>query len=250
MDKNASEEQSALPVPKPRRHVSGDINLNNSQTSYENVAIDLINKKINIKDENLQNNAKSKLETNKLFLMPSTSNINEELATSVQKSVQMNDLQNISNNNYRNLSKQLDEINKLSNIYNDDENVTAKPVPVPAPRRSTASMPANKIENSLHAGNKSSCPSSTGAISKQSIVKNNNATRDLSPKKEKVKNGSKNTGSYSFVSDECDSGSSDNIPAKFTLKKTFSSSSIDSSQSGASNNDSSHGQKYQTSSPA
>lgn len=242
MDKNQNEEQTAVPVPKPRRSVANE-SLNNSRTSYENVAIDLINKKINIKDENLQNNTKSKLETNKLFLMPTTQNPIDDSTVN-----QINDLQNASNNNiYRNLSIQLDEINKLSNIYNDDENVTAKPVP--APRRSNVSASSSKIDNSLHKSNKIGCSPLTGAINKQPMTKSNNSERDASPKKETIKNGSKNCGSYNLVSDECDSGSSDNIPAKFRLKKTLSNNSLNSSQSGSSNTDA-NSSKFHTSSPS
>lgn len=239
----------AVPVPKPRRHVivEGDFN---GRTSYENVSMDLINKNIDIKNENLQNNSKNKLQVNKTFILPTppaaatTSVIPTTLATSTNGSndvsmanvlTKLNDLQ--VNNNGRNCAINLDEVNKLSNIYNDDEN---NQKPVPAPRRSNTHSAAKleKVFNEKTALNANSCAASTGAISK-TTNKNVNQNEEKSKK-------SNASGSYSLVSDDVDS--IDSSGGKFSLNKSLSSSSLASTQSGSSNTEGS-GSKYHTTSP-
>lgn len=262
MESNVDEHDSmVVPVPKPRRHnVNTNTNLNNNKLAYENVSIDLINKNINIKEENMQNNAKNKLQTNKLFLMPNTStaaspspsssssssnNINETSSSSSVNSggstqilTNLNDLANAPSKNQKNLSTiQLDEINKLSNIYNDDENVNVKPVP--APRRANAAPSNVKQFN---------CTASTGAISKQSTAFDINDFLE-SPKAKSKHNKNKNKGSYSFgADDECDATGSEDFVRKYSLKKHLSNSSLSSSQSGSSSADPS-GSKYHSASP-
>lgn len=218
-----NDEKSSVPIPKPRRHnINTDTNLNN-KTSYENVSIDLINKNINIKDENLQNNAKNKLQTNKLFLMPTTSanlNNNNNDATNPQILTNLNDLANASSNkNQKNISAHLDEVNKLSNIYNDDENANVKPVP--APRRSSSTI---KVDNVLL--NKISCSPSTGAINKQRDTFLDDFIDDAPKSKSKA---GKSSGSYSFGQDDTDA--SESHGSKFVLRKTHSNSSLSSTQS-------------------
>lgn len=243
------------PVPKPRRHnLNTNTNLNN-KLSYENVSIDLINKNINIKEENIQNNSKNKLQTNKLFLMPNTStassnnnNINETTSSassssscgSTQILTNLNDLANAPTKNQNIRSTiQLDEINKLSNIYNDDENVNVKPVP--APRRSNTTTNIKQFN----------CTASTGAISKQSTSFDINDFLE-SPKAKSKHN--KSSGSYSFAGaaaaadDECDASINDGFVRKFSLTKRLSNSSLSSSQSGSSTADPS-GSKYNSASP-
>lgn len=196
-------------MPKPRRHnLNVDANLNN-KISYENVSIDLINKNINIKEENIQNNAKNKLQTNKLFLMPTASTTAD---TSAPILTNLNDLANAPTKHQKNTAD-LDEVNKLSNIYNDDANENVKPVAAPR-RASTASC--TKQFN---------CAPSTGAISKQPTFDINDF---IESPKAKSKNG-KQSGNYSFGKDECDN---DDFPRKFSLKKRLSDSSISSSTSG------------------
>lgn len=204
----------------------------------------------------MQNNAKNKLQTNKLFLMPNTStaavspststnNINEASSPSsfsggsTQILTNLNDLANAPSKNQKNQSTiQLDEINKLSNIYNDDENVNVKPVP--APRRANAAPSNVKQYN---------CTASTGAISKQST-----STFDIndfleSPKAKSKNNKKSNKGSYSFgADDECDATGSEEFVRKYSLKKHLSNSSLSSSQSGGSSVDPS-GAKYASPSP-
>lgn len=253
-----------VPVPKPRRHnVNTDTNLNNNKLAYENVSIDLINKNINIKEENMQNNAKNKLQTNKLFLIPNTStaaasstspsssnnNINETSSSSsssvsggsTQILTNLNDLANAPSKNQKNLSTiQLDEINKLSNIYNDDENVNVKPVP--APRRANAAPSNVKQFN---------CTASTGAISKQSTSFDiNDFLESPKAKSKHDKNKNKAQGSYSFAADVDggDTTGSEDFVRKYSLKKHLSNSSLSSSQSGSSTADPS-GLKYSSASP-
>lgn len=270
MESNVDDHDGVVvPVPKPRRHnLNTNVNLNNNKLAYENVSIDLINKNINIKEENMQNNAKNKLQTNKLFLMPNTSaviaataataptaasssssnNINETSSSvsggssssssgSTQILTNLNDLANAPSKNQKNLSIQLDEINKLSNIYNDDENVNVKPVP--APRRSNAPTSQVKQYN---------CTASTGAISKQST--SFDISDFLESPKSKSKHNNKSKGSYSFAADDDgDATSSDDFVRKFSLKKRLSNSSLSSSQSGSSSTADPNGSKYSSASP-
>lgn len=249
MDSNA-DDHTGVPVPKPRRHNLNTNNNLNNKLSYENVSIDLINKNINIKEENIQNNAKTKLQTDKLFLMPNTStassnNANETSpgsstsgcsgsASSAQILTNLNDLANAPAKNQKNLSIHLDEINKLSNIYNDDENVNVKPVP--APRRPNTTSDIKQFN----------CTASTGAISKQSTSFDINDFLE-SPKAKSKHN--KSAGSYSFgADDECDASSNDGFVRKFSLTKRLSNSSLSSSQSGSSTADP-HALKYNSASP-
>lgn len=253
MDEGKNGNVSPVPVPKPRRHIILGNEFNGKQ-SYENVSIDSINKNIDIKNENLQNNnSKNKIPLNKTFMIPSASSSSPAppppLSPTVGMSAstnsamsddhminvltELNDLQSSSKDVNRNLASALDEVNKLSNIYSDDENVKHKPVP--APRRSNASS----LERDT---NSASTSSSTGAISKIS-------NKNLYPSLENVKK-SKCSGSYSFVSDDTDSIDSA-APPKYTLNKStsLSNSSLASTQSGSSNTESSHGTKYHTTSP-
>lgn len=234
--KTASE--TPVPVPKPRRHTANtDANLKNHKIAYENVSIDLINKQINIKDENIQNNTKNKLQTNKLFLMPNTSmtsNNNNDITSSTQILTNLNDLANAPVKHQKNLTIQLDEVNKLSNIYNDDENVNVKPVP--APRRS------NAINDNVKQFN---CDPSTGAIKKQPTTIDINDFIE-SPKSTKKSTHGKNAGSYSFADDECDATSSDDFPRKFSLRKRLSNSSLSSTGSSTADG---NGSKFHSASP-
>lgn len=247
MDNGNNGNDSPVPVPKPRRHIALG-NAFNDKTKYENVSIDLINKNIDIKNENLQNNSKHKMPLNKTFILPSatsssspppapqpqstsTSNATNEHMINVL--TELNDLQSSSKDVNRNLASTLDEVNKLSNIYSDDENMKHKPVP--APRRSNASS----LERDANLGCASS---STGAISKLS---NKNMYPCLEGEKK-----SKYSGSYSFVADETDSYEFD-TPPKYTLNKnsSLSNSSLASTQSGSSNTEGSPSSKYHTTSP-
>lgn len=240
MDK-CGENETPVPVPKPRRQNNNnntDANLNN-KLAYENVSIDLINKNINIKDENIQNNSKNKLQTNKLFLMAnaSTTSNNNDTTSSTQILTNLNDLANAPTKNQKNAAiHQLDEVNKLSNIYNDDENVNVKPVP--APRRS----------NAISAVKQFNCSPSTGAINKKptTIDINDFIESPTAKTKTKAKYG-KTSGSYSFMDDDCD-GNSDDPPKKIILNKRLSNSSLSSSQSGSSMNEGSSS-KFTSASP-
>lgn len=228
MDDNMDKQ---MPVPTPRRNNDVDVNLNN-KIAYENVSIELMNKNVNIKEENIQNNSKNKLQTNKLFLLPNTStNSNNNDVSSTQILTNLNDLANAPNKNVKNVS--LDEVNKLSNIYNDDANVNVNVKPVPAPRRTNAT---SKQFN---------CTNSTGAINKKPTID----IKDFieSPKEKlKSKNG-KSSGSYSFMDDDCD-GDSDDVPKKLSLKKRSSISSLGSSHSGSSITEG-NSSKYNSASP-
>lgn len=249
MDEGKNRNDSPVPVPKPRRHILMG-NEFNGKTSYENVSIDLINKNIDIKNENLQNNSKNKIPLNKTFLMaaspssssspppsPSAGTTGSTNSDAHPQNVltELNDLHSASKDSNRNLASTLDEVNKLSNIYSDDENVKQKPVP--APRRSNASS----LERD---SNLASASSSTGAISKIS-------NKNLYPSLENEKK-SKYSGSYSFVADETDSMDG-GAPPKYSLNKnamSMSNSSLASTQSGSSNTtESSPSAKYHTTSP-
>lgn len=221
-------DQTPVPVPKPRRHNNNtDTNLNN-KIAYENVSIDLINKNINIKDENIQNNSKNKLQTNKMFLMINTTSMtsNNNESNNTQILTNLNDLANAPVKNQKNVS--LDEVNKLSNIYNDDENVNIKPVP--APRRSNANTNSKQFN----------CAPSTGAINKIPTIDINDFIE--SPKATVKSKSGKCSGSYSFGNDDFD----DDSPKKFSRKKRESISSLSSSHSSSSVTE---GSKYHSPSP-
>lgn len=228
MDEEAVKEAS-VPVPKPRRNCTANEANRVEKTSYENVSIDLINKNININEENLQNNSKDKLQSNKSFMKQvaeTTHSTSNELDSIEANNVlaKLNDL-HVNNNDKINPIR-LDEVNKLSNIYNDDENVKK---PVPAPRRSNAQC-SNKVNNNAESISSGGCSPSTGAIRKNSYK-------------------NKNSGSYNLVSDEGDISSGDGFAAgKYNLNKSLSSSSLASSQSSNSNAESG-GAKYHTTSP-
>lgn len=233
-----------MPVPKPRRHIMLSNEFNGGKTAYENVSIDLINKNIDIKTENLQNNAKNKIPLEKTFLLPTTTTapssssppLSPTPSTNSAVLTELNDLQSSSSKDVnRNLATVLDEVNKLSNIYSDDENLKHKPVP--APRRPNVS--GNSLERDT---NLASTSASTGAISKVS-------NKSMYPCVDKGKKA-KSSGSYSFVSDDNDSFDG-GAPPRYTLNKhaSMSNSSLASTQSGSSNTESSPGSKFHTSSP-
>lgn len=231
MDSIENNEEMPAPVPKPRRNavnINTDANLNN-KTAYENVSIDLINKNINIKDENLQINTKNnKLQTDKRFLIsnaatnPTVETVNTQILT------KLNDLTNVPSKTQKNASINLDEVNKLNSIYSDDVNETVRPVP--APRRSNACKVQNTEKMNQLPSTSSECESSK---------KIDDKFRESSSKSEQ-----KQTGSYSFVQDECDTSSIDAAPAKYSVRRYSSSSSLDSSHS-SSNAET----KYQSTSP-
>lgn len=216
-----STNETFAPIARPRRHIIVDRELIN-KSSYENVSIDLINKNIDIKNENLQNNTKNKLPPNKTFLVSTQSVSSTDALHMINVLTEMNDLQSTSGKDTnKNLIVQLDEVNNLNSIYNDSNIEESQKKPVPVPRRSNANTP-NKMDLN-------SSPSTSGIISK---VNNDEKTRESC------------TGSYSFINDETDS--SELGTGKFSLRKTQSNSSLTSSQSGSSNND---GAKYYTSPP-
>lgn len=255
MDDGNNGNDSSVPVPKPRRHIML-ANEFSGKTSYENVSIDLINKNIDIKNENLQNNSKNKIPLNKTFMVPTSPTLPVPVQPSFSSPAArtttpstsgslndghmanvltaLNDLQSTSKDVNRNLANALDEVNKLSNIYSDDENVKHKPVP--APRRSNASS----LERDTNLA--ASTSSSTGAISK---ISNKNVYPCLENEKK-----SKYSGSYSFVADDTDAIDF-SAPPKYILNKntSISNSSLASTQSGSSNTESSPGSKYHTTSP-
>lgn len=258
---------SSVPVPKPRRNLV--LGYSPQKTSYENVSIDLINKNIDIKNENLQNNSKNKIPLNKAFMLPASPP--PQPVTTVASSVapgpgnvltELNDLQSSSKDVNRNLASTLDEVNKLSNIYSDDENLKHRPVP--APRRSNAGSlerDANLVSpsTSLSTGaisklsNKSMYPSLDGVKKSKSSGSYSFVSDEASPSSCASIDGgkkSKYAGSYSLMSDETDSADF-GPPPKYTLNKnaSMSNSSLASTQSGSSNTEGSPGSKYHTTSP-
>lgn len=210
--------EALSPVPKPRRHLLLDSELAN-KSSYENVSIDLINKTIDIKNENLQNNSKNKLPLNKTFLVPTPD------AHMINVLTEMNDLQTtIAKDTNKNATVQLDEVNNLSCIYNDTNIDEIQKKPVPAPRRSHTNT-SNKVD-------KLPSPSTSGAVSR---LENNSC--DSIPYKGR-------SGSYSLVHNEA--SINENVNEKASLQKTPSNSSLASTHSGNSNTE---GSKYQKTPP-
>lgn len=240
------EQSQVIPIPRPRRQVVIESNQTNTKTAYENVSIDIINKNVNINNENLHNNAKAKLQNNKTFLIK-----NDEHRNSVI--TELNDLHSDKNRNTSPL--RLDEVNKLSNIYDIDEN---NKKPVPAPRRSASKTSVSSGEkgsgeydfqkNSMDFVDDGastskvmrSSPVSTGAISKISNVETKSP--DSSPKNnnERMMKIRGSCDGYDFMP-----GDNDYLDSEM---KSLSCSSLNSSQSSNSNSDKS-GTKFNTSSP-
>ena len=119
MDNNAD---GPKPVPQPRRLVTPQTN--NNSTAYENVSIDLINKNIQINDDNLQCNERAKIQNNKTFLLPSPNNAN--------------------NDSYKNVITEVNNLNigKSKNIEEKNILHTDDSTPVPAPRKTSTKTPS------------------------------------------------------------------------------------------------------------
>lgn len=137
------------PVPQPRRTKLNDDDGNNRQT-YENVSIDMMNKVININDDNLQTNRKVKIQNDKTFMLASTSTTTT--TTTTDRIINTNN-NNSTESSHSSLaygsvgvggaSNRLDRIEK-NNLFDANKNVSAKNfeqshklnnLPVPAPRR-------------------------------------------------------------------------------------------------------------------
>lgn len=148
------------PVFKPRRHIMLDNELNGGKKTYENISIDSINKNFDIKNENLQNNAKIKVLVNKAFMLPSSPPL-PTLSTSALNDAhlltKLDDLQSTSKDLNRNLAIALHEVNKLR------EN--AKQKAVTAPRRSNASS----LERDNNSASTSSLTGTNSKISKKNV---------------------------------------------------------------------------------
>lgn len=241
----SSQQTQVLPTPRPRRQVIIENEPTNNKTAYENVSIDIINKNINIKDENLQNNNRAKLQNNKTF-MASTNSLNDEHRTKVI--TELNDLHSDKNKNRSSL--RLDETNKLSNIYDLDEN---NKKPVPAPRRSASksaissdekgsgsydfmAQSVDDVDEGASTSKHRSSPMPTGAFKKVPET----STPDSSPKNnnERMMKFKGHTGNYNYLPNDND--------YLDTEMKSLSCSSLNSSQS--SNSDPSNA-KFNTSSP-
>lgn len=280
----STEESTTVPVPKPRRHVIIEQSPN-AKTSYENVSIHLINKNINISDENLQNNTKSKLQNNKAFLtsgnVAAASTGNSTGITTATSAAANNEsyrkiiteLNDLHSDKNRNVIK-LEEVNKLSNIYDEDENCKK---PVPAPRRGATSKTVQMMDENVYEntgerknGDGSESSSSSRNLSTSSTSSSNGLTGDyclmkvstgavnkmtetsglppeLPEKKssERARKNGQQTASYNLV-DEGDYVGVEHFSGKYHLKRSVSNSSLNSSQSGSSEK---AGSKFSTSSP-
>lgn len=234
MDENTLDNNNTVPTPVPRPRRNNTNNNANSLTkgAYENVSIDLINKKVNINDENLQENANNvKLQADKLFLTPTTittTNQSELVVAKETLSNKMNDLTNAPQSKLQktNIPISLNEVNEL-NALNANDTIDAVH-PVPAPRRSNIA----KIQNSDQSVNSmTSTPVGKAKTTNESKTKK---FLDLRPKL-KSKRKTKNSGSYSFGGaagddddeDECDT-SATNGKTKFSMRRTSSHSSLSS----------------------
>lgn len=126
------------PVPQPRRHVIA--NDDPPKSAYENVTIDLINKNIDINDDNLQSNRKSKIQHSKSFILPTASAIitsppvtSSTITNQPREDVCKNTLSEMNNlNTDKNKNFPMKSIPETSKINNLNELTTR---PIPAPRR-------------------------------------------------------------------------------------------------------------------
>lgn len=226
MDKN---NQNTAPIPKPRNHSQSTAD--SSNTSYENVSIDLINKSININADNLQNSVKPKVQ-DKTFILPSV-NKSEPYRNVIHE---MNNL----NNNIKNNTKSSEESNKLSNL---NEN---PPKPIPAPRRI--------VHEQVYENASESCSSATKfyltETSSGAVSKTQNTTRRAplppenvkieTPQKEIVKPERRRRSVTTSAVDDVD------LVTKPSLVKSTSTTSMNSTNS---NNSSETSPKYNNPSP-
>lgn len=235
-----------VPVPRPRRHNNNnDKNSNHtSKNAYENVSIDLINKRVNINDENLQENANiAKLQTDKIFLTASSIS-----STTQPSSNNMNDLTSVPSSKLQktNMPIRLNELNELNALNGHDMPDAVHPIP--APRRPNIA----KIQNSEQMTN-SSTPIAKSKANESKLQK----FMDLKPKMKTKRK--KHSGSYSFGgmaggvdADECDASE---VKAKmsYSMRRAASDSSLSSIDSNVShstdNSNVSESKRHATASP-
>lgn len=233
MDENTPDNHNTVPTPVPRPRRNNNNNNANSLTkgAYENVSIDLINKKVNINDENLQENANNvKLQADKLFLTPTTITTTNQPELVVAKetvSNKMNDLTSTPQSKLQktNMSISLNEVNEL-NALNANDTIIDAVHPVPAPRRPNIAKIQN-IDQSMNTSTPVGKVKSTNESKTKKFL-------DFKPKlKSKRK---KNSASYSFGGggdgggnddDECDTSGA-NEKTSFSMRRASSNSSLSS----------------------
>lgn len=132
----ADHEPVRQPVPKPRRI--------HTQTAYENVSLDAINKNITLNSDNLQATLKPKVPNNKQF-MQTTTDTNHQQPPPDYRSVitEINNL-NLDKPDKNSSNKNFADSHKLSNM------------PVPAPRRLVDGSSPNANHQEIYANSEES----------------------------------------------------------------------------------------------
>lgn len=253
--------EAVKPVPQPRSTVATS---DNHRTTYENVSIDLINKNINLNNDNLHQNRRQKIQNDKAFSPPENVPVATVLpaTTKTEHRNIITEVNNLNIDRNRNASqKNFEESHKLNNL------------PVPAPRRTAAQIQQDEIyENNEELQlpkpkpprpanppkviaastaiptNQSPVSSPSGTISKTATRKAPQIPLPPPPPYSPDMRRSCNMMTASGVivgGDEQESP-----PSKPRLNKSKSNTSLNSSNSSHSVNDPSSSPKYITTSPA
>lgn len=213
------------PVPQPRRQA---IPSEASKLAYENVTIDIINKNIDIKDDNLQSNAKmEKIQNNKAFLSPVIAQ-NEDYKNVI---TEMNNLNTDKNKNIA--SKNISETTKINNLSGLDSR------PVPAPRRIVTPVVAEEEIYSNPDNENTLQPETSTALPAEPKIYNAPRRAPIVPPLPPTESPR--------TPNRLRSDSATSSCEPFVLQKSKSSSSISSSNSGHSS--ASQSAKYQNPSP-
>lgn len=262
MANNASD--ASKPIPQPRRTLA---KIENPTKPYENVNIDLINKNIDVSDDNLQSNRKTKIQ-NKAFLLSTTANSptnSSSVISNTTPNTTATTTAHRSNRNpdeYRNVMTEINNLNidknKNATQKNFEDSHKLNNLPVPAPRRTPPSGAAltQAEQDEIYENNEevqtppTKSSASSGAISKTSNIVRKAPQIPLPPPPTTTPERRKHpnmTASGVVVGD--DTESMDGIPMKQHLNKSVSNTSINSSNSSGYDLSGGSSPKYITSSP-
>lgn len=250
--------EAVKPVPQPRRTVAAS---DNHRTTYENVSIDLINKNINLNNDNLHHNQRQKIQNDKAFSPAENVPVVSVLPT-ITKTEHRNIITEVNNLN-------IDRNRNASQKNNFEESHKLNNLPVPAPRRTAAQIQQDEIyENNeelqlpkpkpprpanppkltaVSTANQSPESSPSGTISKTVTRKAPQIPLPPPPPYSPDMRRSNNMTASGVIvgGDEQESP-----PFKLRLNKSKSNTSLNSSNSSHSVNDPSSSPKYITTSPA
>lgn len=241
-----SNDNNMKPVPQPRRTKCNDDESHN-RTTYENVSINMMNKNININDDNLQTNRKVKIQNDKTFLLASSTTtttpnrlINNSTAQSSSSADTASSSFTASSSSSISASNRLDRIEK-NNLLDANKNVSVKNfeqshklnnLPVPAPRRADAQQQQQHLDEIYENNEEVQAP--------PPLRKAPQIPKAPSPRVAKMNNE---------TSASLPPSSSSKLQSHEKLTKSLSNTSLNSSNSAHSNDTSTSSPKYKTTSP-